>query len=188
MQNVLVILLLVLIAIAGESVMRRRFSRSVTWLTVHPSVLLLSYFILDVKVPLTDGKISFPGVLLGILVAGLSYQLLRYLFNDRFRRDLADGYPKIKEGIALVIVLPVVEQIFWGWIVGPVLGVIVTALLFGVKHPISDGNWRRLPALFGFWVGISMIIGVNPFVAIPVHCLMNGVAFAKTIYNKKDEF
>ena len=188
MQEVLVILFLVLIAIEGEAVMRRRYSRSVSWLTIHPSVLFMSFLIVDVKVPTTDGETSISGVVLGILVAGLSYQLLRYLFKDRFRRDLEDGYPKIREGIALVFVLPVVEQIFWGWVVGPGLGVVVTAMLFGVKHPISDGNWRRVPALFGFWLGISMVINVNPLVGIPVHCLMNGVAFAKTIRNKKDEF
>lgn len=188
MSSVLLALILASLAILGERVARQHVSRSTAWLTVHPAVFVVASLVLGLHVPASSLTGSWMLAVVGAAAAGVSYEGLRWLCAGRSRRPLAESYPLKREGLALVVVLPVVEQMLWGWILTPALGTLVVAALFAIKHPLSDGNWRRSPALVGFWLGMSLVRSVNPFLAIVIHMLLNGVAFAKTVRSRRDEF
>lgn len=188
MTTVILAAAIAAVAILGERAARTRVSRSTAWLIVHPLTLLLAVLLLDFHVPSTPHAGAWTVAALGVVGAAAAYAVLRWAFRDTARRPLGTDYPAAREGLALVVVLPAVEQMLWGWALAPALGTVTVALLFAIKHPVSDGNWRRVPALSGFWLGISAVRTVDPFLAIASHMCLNAVAFAKTVVNRRDEF
>jgi hypothetical protein len=81
-----------------------------------------------------------------------------------------------------------VEELTWGRLVEPALGVPVTAALFAAKHVVIDGKWRRTLGLAAFWVGLGMVRSRSPKLALGLHMAVNASGVVLGHLNRRDAF
>jgi hypothetical protein len=75
--------------------------------------------------------------------------------------------------VALAGVVAPAEELTWGRLVEPRLGIPVTAALFAAKHVVIDGKWRRAAGLALFWVGLGLVRSRSPKLALGLHVAAN---------------
>jgi hypothetical protein len=150
-------------------VARKRFpSRSRAWLTAY-SVLGAAVGI-D-RAPQRRHGGSLPGMLVGVPLALVGYQLGCALFGHKPYQSPPDSMAM--ELVALGGVVAPVEELTWGRVVEPRLGIPMTAALFAIKHVAIDGKWRRAGGLAIFWVGLAIVRRRSPRVALGLHVAAN---------------
>jgi hypothetical protein len=108
---------------------------------------------------------------LGIPLVLAGYPLGCALLGHRSSRPPPDS-PEL-EVAALAAVLAPVEELTWGRRVEPRLGILLTSLLFGAKHVVIDGKWRRVAGLALFWVGLGLVRRRSPALALALHVTAN---------------
>lgn len=112
----------------------------------------------------------------GLALATAGYQVGRLLL-----RDHPTGPPPEAlwlETLALAGAVAPAEELAWGALVQPALGVTATSALFAAKHVAVDGRWRRSLglALFGLGLGILRRRSRNLALLVHVACNAGGVA------------
>ncbi len=110
-------------------------------------------------------------VVLGVGLAMGGYQVGRVLLGDRPSQPPPDV--RMLELVALGGVVAPVEELLWGAVVGPEIGMLATAGLFAIKHPLVDGRWRRIVGLFVFWIGLSLVRAYSWPLALGLHIAAN---------------
>ena len=106
-------------------------------------------------------------VAIGVALALGGYQLGRLVLGDRPNRPPSES--RNLELLALAGVVAPVEELLWGAVVGPEIGLLATAGFFAVKHPLVDGRWRRILGLFLFWIGLSLVRAYSWPLALALH-------------------
>jgi hypothetical protein len=110
------------------------------------------------------------------LVAGLPMAAAGYPAGNALLRHKPAGPPPEKltiELLALAGVVAPVEELTWGRLVEPPLGIPVTAMLFAAKHVVVDGRWRRAAGLALFWAGLGLVRRRSPKLALGLHVAAN---------------
>jgi hypothetical protein len=110
-------------------------------------------------------------LLIGIPLVLAGYPLGCALMGHKPYQPPADG-PAL-ELVALAGVVAPVEEMTWGRLVEPRLGVPVTAALFAAKHVLIDRRWRRAAGLALFWVGLGLVRSRSPKLALGLHVTAN---------------
>jgi membrane protease YdiL (CAAX protease family) len=116
------------------------------------------------------------GLVAGLLLSGVGYQLGRQALGDRPTGPPAE--PLWLEMAALAGVVAPAEEVLWGGLVQPGAGVVAAAGLFAAKHPLIDGRWRRTLGLGLFGLGLGLLRRRSRKLALLVHvgCNAGGVA------------
>jgi len=89
---------------------------------------------------------------------------------------------------AVAGVIAPVEEITWGGLVEPALGIPVTAALFAAKHVVIDGKWRRTVGLASFWVGLGLVRSRSPKLALGLHMAVNASGVLLGHLRSQDSF
>ncbi|HEY8797828.1 MAG TPA: hypothetical protein VIO85_08190 [Candidatus Dormibacteraeota bacterium] len=89
---------------------------------------------------------------------------------------------------AVAGVIAPVEEITWGGLVEPALGIPVTAALFAAKHVVIDGKWRRTVGLAAFWVGLGLVRSRSPKLALGLHMAVNASGVLLGHLRSQDSF
>jgi len=127
-----------------------------------------------------------PAAVVGAIVAVVGYPLGRRLLHEAPDQPPPDSF-RI-ELIALAAVVAPAEELIWGGIVEPGAGMLVTAALFAVKHPLVDGRWRRSLGLFTFWIGLGLVRAVTWQVALALHIALNAAGVVLGHRTRLDQF
>src|ERR1700730_12650348 len=102
------------------------------------------------------------------------------------------GFARPPQNLALELaaleVVAVTEELTWGAIVEPELGPAATAALFGAKHVVIDGRWRRGLGLYAFWMGLAAQRRRWPVAAMLVHAALNGAGVVQGHVSGRDRF
>jgi hypothetical protein len=96
--------------------------------------------------------------------------------------------PFLVELAAVAALVAPVEELTWGRLVEPALGIPVTAALFAAKHVVIDGKWRRAVGLAAFWVGLGLVRSRSPNLALGLHLAVNASGVALGHLNRRDAF
>jgi hypothetical protein len=157
------------IALAGVVVLERlghklTGSRAKGWIG---SYLILGLVALAVGPQISTSGIFDWRVLVGVALALGGYRVGRLILGDRPDRPPSES--RNLELVALAGVVAPVEELLWGAVVGPELGIPATAALFAVKHPLVDGRWRRVLGLLLFWIGLSLVRAYSWPLALALH-------------------
>jgi membrane protease YdiL (CAAX protease family) len=126
------------------------------------------------------------GVLPGLLLSGIGYQLGRRALGDRPTGPPPE--PLWLETAALAGVVAPVEEVVWGALVQPGAGVAATSALFAAKHPLIDGRWRRTLGLGLFGLGLGLLRRRSRKVALLVHVGCNAGGVALGHFTGRDQF
>jgi membrane protease YdiL (CAAX protease family) len=120
-----------------------------------------------------------------VLAAG-GYQVGRLLLGDH----PTDPPPEALwlETLALAAVVAPAEEIVWGALVQPALGVTATSALFAAKHVAVDGRWRRSLGLALFGLGLGFLRRRSPRLALLVHMGCNAAGVALGHATGRDQF
>jgi hypothetical protein len=110
-------------------------------------------------------------LLVGIALAAAGYPVGCKLLGHKSSAPPADSLAL--ELVALVGVVAPVEELTWGRLVEPRLGIPMTAALFSAKHVVVDGRWRRAAGLALFWIGLGLVRRRSPKLALGVHVAAN---------------
>ena len=115
----------------------------------------------------------------GVVLAMAGYPLGRAIFRDRI--VAAPTEPALRETVAIAGVVAPGEELVWGQLVEPELGLAATASLFALKHPLVDGRWRRAVGLGLFWYGLGLVRRRSPRAALALHiwCNASGVVIGR---------
>ncbi len=81
--------------------------------------------------------------------------------------------PLALELTALAGAVAPVEELTWGRLIEPRIGIPATAALFAAKHVAIDGKWRRAAGLGLFWVGLGLVRRRSPILALGLHVAAN---------------
>jgi hypothetical protein len=122
----------------------------------------------------------------GAVLAMAGYPVGRAVFSDR--PDAAPPEPAPREAVAIAGVVAPAEELVWGQMVEPALGIAPTAALFALKHPLVDGRWRRAFGLGLTWCGLGLVRKASPAAALAIHvgCNASGVVMGRI--TGKDQF
>lgn len=154
---------------------RRAFSRRST-------ALLAGYAALGTAAAAAGARINRGSLrddrrrtVVGTVLAMAGYPLGCALFRHR-----PGGAPPehwSREAIAIAGVVVPAEELVWGQLVEPELGIAGTATLFALKHPLVDGRWRRAFGLGLTWYGLGLVRKASPAAALAIHvgCNASGV-------------
>jgi hypothetical protein len=96
--------------------------------------------------------------------------------------------PLTIELAALAAVLAPVEELTWGRLVEPRLGIAPTAGLFAAKHILIDGKWRRAAGLALFWTGLGLVRRRSPKLALGLHVAANASGVLWGHFKGQDAF
>jgi hypothetical protein len=110
------------------------------------------------------------------MVAGLPLAAAGYPAGNALLRHKPSGPPPEElpiEALALAGVVAPVEELIWGGLVEPRLGIPATAVLFAAKHVVVDGRWRRAAGLSLFWAGLGLVRQRSPRLALGLHVAAN---------------
>lgn len=143
-------------------------SRAVAWILSY-SALGSVAIVIGVEAP-SIGSFGLAAAGGGILAA-IGYPLGRALLGDKPEGPPPD--PLWLELVAVGGVVVLAEELIWGAIVEPAIGIVATAALFAVKHPFVDGRWRRTLGLFLFWVGLGLVRSWLWPAALALHMVLN---------------
>ncbi len=143
-------------------------SRAVAWIAAYS---LLGVAAVAVGVGSPGGRPFGPAAAIGLALAIVGYPLGRLLLRDVPSSPPQDKLPT--ELAALAGFVAVAEELLWGAIVEPAVGIVATSALFAVKHPLVDGRWRRTLGLFLFWLGLGLVRAWSWPVAIALHIGLN---------------
>lgn len=122
----------------------------------------------------------------GVALAMAGYPLGRALFGDR--PEGAPPEPPGREAVAIAGVVAPAEELVWGRIVEPELGVAPTAALFALKHPLVDGRWRRAFGLGLAWYGLGLVRKASPLAALALHVGNNATGVLMGRITGQDQF
>jgi hypothetical protein len=122
----------------------------------------------------------------GAVLASVGYPLGRRLAGD-FPKG-APTEPALTEGLVIAGVVAPAEELLWGRLVEPALGIGPTAALFAIKHGIVDGRWRRTAGLALFWAGLGLIRRSSPRKAMALHVALNAGGLALGRVTGVDQF
>ena len=89
---------------------------------------------------------------------------------------------------AVAGVIAPAEELTWGGLVEPALGIPLTAALFAVKHVVIDGKWRRVLGLSVFWVGLGLVRSRSPRLALGLHIAVSASGVLLGHLNRQDSF
>ena len=154
---------------AAEAVARRLVpSRSGAWLTAYP---LLAAAALSDRAPRTRPDRGSLALLIGIPLAVAGYPVGCAVLGHKSSVPPPD--PLALELVAVAGVVAPVEELTWGRLVEPRLGIPITAALFAAKHVVVDGRWRRAAGLALFWIGLGLVRRRSPKLALGVHVVAN---------------
>jgi hypothetical protein len=169
----------------GEAAARRLSpSRSRAWLAAYP---LLGAAALAFHAP---RKVHADRGSLALLI-GVPLVLAGYPLGCALLRHQASGPPPDPLGLELVAVAGVVapvEEITWGRLVEPRIGIPLTAALFAAKHVVIDGKWRRAAGLALFWVGLGLVRTRSTRLALALHIATNASGVALGHLRGQDSF
>jgi hypothetical protein len=171
----------------AEWLARRQLKRrSSAWLVAYTGLAILA-LVAGARVRYSGSRrqrargVAWPGLVL----ATVGYPLGRRLFGDRPSVPPPD--PLLHELVAIEAVAAA-EELTWGAIVEPAFGGWFTAVLFGAKHVLVDGRWRRGPGLFLFWWGLSAERRRNAVRALVAHALLNAIGVIRGHHGRRDQF
>jgi len=158
-------------------------SRAVGWIVAYAGLFIAAVAI-GVDAP-PSGALR-PAVLGGVVLATIGYPLGRALLGDKPDRPPPDRL--WLELLALAGFVAVTEELIWGALVEPAIGIFVTAALFAFKHPLVDGRWRRALGLFLFWVGLGLVrVWLWP-AALVLHVALNAGGVVLGHRSEADQF
>jgi len=128
-----------------------------------------------------SGGVSLPGLTL----AAIGYPLGRRVMGDHS----SDAPPQhLALELAALEVVAITEELTWGAIVEPALGLTATATLFAAKHVVIDSRWRRGLGLFAFWMGLAAQRRRWPLAALLVHAALNAAGVVQGHLSRRDRF
>ena len=122
----------------------------------------------------------------GLVLAMAGYPLGRALLRDRL--DAAPTEPALLEAVAIAGVVAPAEELVWGQLVEPELGLAPTAALFGLKHTLVDGRWRRTLGLALSWYGLGLVRRASPLAALGLHVGSNATGVVMGRVTGQDQF
>lgn len=154
---------------AGEVVARRLVpSRSAGWLTAYS---LLGVAALIDRAPNVRREGGSAALWIGIPLSLIGYPLGCALLGHKPNTPPAES-PAL-ELMALACIVAPAEELTWGRLVEPRLGIPATGALFAAKHVIVDGRWRRIAGLALFWFGLGLVRSFSPKGAGALHVMAN---------------
>jgi hypothetical protein len=124
--------------------------------------------------------------ILGAALAMAGYPVGRAVLGDR--PDTAPSDPAAQEAAAIAGVVPAAEELVWGQLVEPELGLASTASLFALKHPLVDGRWRRALGLGLSWYGLGLVRKSSPLAALALHIGNNATGVVMGRVTGQDQF
>jgi len=122
---------------------------------------------------------------------GVPLVLAGYPLGCAVLRHQPSGPPPDPLAIELAAVAGVIapaEELTWGGLIEPALGVPVTAALFATKHVVIDGKWRRTLGLAAFWIGLGLVRSRSPRLALGLHMAVNASGVLLGHLNRQDSF
>ena len=122
----------------------------------------------------------------GAVVAVAGYPLGRALLDDHPVIPPPDS-----AGIELAALggtVAAAEELIWGGLVEPELGIGVTSVLFAAKHALIDGRWRRTLGLALFAAGLGLVRSCSPRSAWAVHTICNSAGVVLGHATGRDQF
>jgi hypothetical protein len=125
------------------------------------------------------------------LVAGVPLAVAGYPAGCALLRHMPSGPPPDLlplELLAVAGVVAPVEELTWGRLVEPSLGIPATAVLFAIKHVVVDGRWRRAAGLGLFWVGLGLVRRRSPRWALGLHVAANASGVVLGHVRGRDQF
>lgn len=147
---------------------KRSSSRSGAWLIAYS---LLGAAALGERVPRPRRDGGWPALLAGVPLAVAGYPAGNALLRHKPSGPPPE-HPSL-ELLALAGVVAPVEELTWGRLVEPRLGIPATAMLFAAKHVVVDGRWRRAAGLALFWAGLGLVRRRSPGLALGLHVAAN---------------
>jgi hypothetical protein len=161
---------------AGEYAARRLFPRRNTaWLAAY-SVLGVAGMLAGARAKRGPRPLDARTLLAGSMLAAAGYPLGRWVAGDRPSAPVTGS--AVPEALVIAAVVAPAEELLWGGLVEPAVGVVPTAALFAAKHVVIDGRWRRTAGLALFWAGLGLVRHSSPRAALALHvaCNAGGVA------------
>jgi hypothetical protein len=143
-------------------------SRSRGWITAYS--VLGAAGVID-RATTTRRRSGRAEMWIGIPLALAGYPLGCALLGHRPYQNPRD--PAALELTALAGVVAPVEELTWGRLIEPRIGIPATAALFAAKHVVIDGKWRRVAGLSLFWVGLGLVRRRSPMLALGLHVAAN---------------
>lgn len=143
-------------------------SRSRGWIAAYS--VLGAAGVID-RVPMARRRGGWSALWVGIPLALAGYPLGCALLGHRPYQGPQD--PRALELTALAGVVAPVEELTWGSLIEPRIGIPATAALFATKHVVIDGKWRRVGGLALFWVGLGLVRRRSPVLALGLHVAAN---------------
>jgi hypothetical protein len=125
------------------------------------------------------------------LWAGVPLAIAGYPAGNALLRHKPTGPPPeelLVELLALAGVVAPVEELTWGGLVEPRLGIPATAMLFAAKHVVVDGRWRRAAGLALFWTGLGLVRRRSPRLALGLHIAANTSGVLVGHFTGEDSF
>ena len=174
-----------------EAIAKRRMSsRSRAWLVAY-SVIgaaagaeVLAGQGVDQRNP--GAKQGRADLVAGLALAAGGYQVGRLLLRDR--PSIPPPEAMWLETLAVAGVVAPAEEVAWGALVQPALGITATSGLFAAKHVAVDGRWRRSLGLALFGVGLGLLRRRSPKLALVVHVGCNAAGVALGHLTGRDQF
>jgi hypothetical protein len=174
-------------AVAGvEWSARRAFhSRSTAWLVAYAA---LGWAAVAAGARVEPGSLDEDRrrTIAGAVLAMAGYPVGRALLRDR--PDQAPPDPAPVEAVAIVGVVAPAEELVWGELIEPELGLAPTAALFALKHPLVDGRWRRALGLGLSWYGLGLVRKSSPLAALALHAGNNATGVLMGRITGQDQF
>jgi len=143
-------------------------TRSRAWIAAYS--VLGAAAVID-RAPMPRRRGGPTAMWIGIPLALAGYPLGCALLAHRLYQRPRD--PAAVELTALAAVVAPVEELTWGWLIEPRIGIPATAALFAAKHVVIDGKWRRAAGLGLFWVGLGLVRRRSPMLALGLHVATN---------------
>jgi hypothetical protein len=122
----------------------------------------------------------------GVALASAGYPLGRLLLGDR--PTSAPPEEALRETVAIAGIVAPAEELAWGQLVEPELGLGATASLFAVKHPLVDGRWGRTVGLALSWYGLGLVRRASPLAALGLHVGNNAIGVLMGRISGQDQF
>lgn len=183
MSALLAIGLLAVVVIAERAARRLIGSRAAAWIVAYGALGLAS-LALGASVP-SGGSLTLLTVG-GVALAVVGYPAGRRILNDKPDQPPQDSLAL--ELFALAIVVAPAEELIWGAVVEPAIGIPATAVVFALKHPLVDGRWRRTLGLSLFWVGLGVVRAWSWPAALVLHMSLNAAGVLLGHRSNQDQF
>jgi membrane protease YdiL (CAAX protease family) len=174
---------------ATEAAARRLIpSRSRAWLAAY-SILGAAggaALVARRRPPSAPSPRNRASLIAGLALAAGGYQLGRAVLGHRPAGPPPE--PLLLETAALAGVIAPVEEVVWGGLVQPAVGVVAGSALFAAKHVAVDGRWRRALGLALFGLGLGLLRRRSSALALGVHVACNAGGVALGHLTGRDQF